>query len=156
MTYVFMSVKASLPSLQSASAPGKFTKSKAKHNFCYAFWPKPLPLSCSQWTATESFQFSQKSRATLDCPILVIGRTNIFFAGQTLGFLCPPKLNQKNTKTEFGENRKKALNLSQQRGEHKADRSRTVCSLLHEDSRGLYKPRAHNQESVMRNKVIGS
>ena len=47
-------------------------------------------------------------------------------AGQTLGLLCPPKLNQKNMKTEFGENRKMALILSRQRGEHKADRSRTV------------------------------
>lgn len=61
------------------------------HHFPYAFRPKPLLLSCSQWMAAESFQFSQKSRATLDSPILVIGRTNIFFAGQNLSFLCPSK-----------------------------------------------------------------
>ena len=55
--------------------------------------------------------------------------------------------------TEFGRNRKVALILSQQRGEHSRFMPQKLCPLL-EKSRGLYKMRAYSQESVMRNKGV--
>ena len=57
----------------------------------------------------------------------------------------------KNMETESGGNRK-ALILSQRRGEHRF-MPQKLCPVL-EESRGLYKMRACSQESVMRNKGV--
>ena len=54
--------------------------------------------------------------------------------------------------TESGGNRK-ALILSQRRGEHSRFMPQKLCPVL-EESRGLYKMRACSQESVMRNKGV--
>ena len=56
---------------------------------------------------------------------------------------------KKNTETQFGESRKVAFILSQQRGEASRLLPQELCP-LHEESRGFYRARACSQ--VMRNK----
>jgi len=60
----------------------------------------------------------------------------------------------KNTETEFGGNRKVVLFSVGGEGNTVGTWLKNCSPLLHEESRGLYKMRAHSQESVMRNKDV--
>ena len=77
-------------------------------------------------------------------------------AGQNPGFLCPVKRNRKYGDKSLKKIRRWLLFSSQQRGEHSRIMPQGLSTLpppTYEESRGLYKGKAHSQVSVMRNKV---
>ena len=75
-------------------------------------------------------------------------RTQVLLLAKILTFSAH-RSRKKNTETQFGESRKVAFILSQQRGEASRLLPQELCP-LHEESRGFYRARACSQ--VMRNK----
>jgi hypothetical protein len=80
------------------------------------------------------------------------GQTRIA-AGQNLGFLCPVKPNKK-YRVRVGRKYEGSFYSQASRDGNTVGSCLKHCALhpAYEESRGLYKARAHSQESVMRNK----
>ena len=96
----------------------------------------------SQWPMHPCFQGSSTDN----------GQTRIA-AGQNLGFLCPVKPNKK-YRERVGREDEGSFYSQASRDGNTVGSCLKHCALhpAYEESRGLYKARAHSQESVMRNK----